>query len=717
MGNSSTDQLNKSFKADLHIHTPKSSDFNSIDPTGIEDYLNILKMAKKENISILGITDHYSIDGYIKLREIKEELEKEFTTASLSQKRLVKKRLQLFQNVFIIPGVEVKTADGVEYIILFNPEYHLEKIRAFINKFNYNGDSLEIQSNDLTREAANLGCINIAAHVDSNHGMYNTTEKNTTVRMRLFKDPNLHGMHFNSTTTCDKIKSYLKHSEYARGAPIAFIKCSDYHNRKGESIGKDSAYLKLNRVDFSELKAAFMNPLERVSSPEDFDTRKILRELLLNENKLCIENLNDSTKLKFLQQISAYLNTNGGYVLVGVSEEGNIKGVDKNNFDDTIYNLLNYCREELDPKLFSSHYSIIPHAYGEKFVISIYFFHKYVDSIVMIKTENKAYKLLKGKPVEASSTMIMDIVTEKIKSGCLQHLDNNYILKDRIRSDIKAIEDSLIVYPILKKIVRNGIPMFFLIKKIDEMVPLKKLPSSVESKISTYDNGNPSGTIAIISNTSARYKNIFLRYSIPTYRANIKGKKNYKKGHVVLCGGAAYIFTHTVTEIMLPPHIDENGFIIELAPSSRTISPEYVVAFLKSSPFLWYMWEKYGELNFTSMIITPQEFKIPLLDKKTQLQITDLVKELCKHEKEYLENVNKIERELSKIKKPPDKLDDNKDLLNNNCNNEICRIALEIDNIFYEKMEITIEERKIITNTLKKLDLCVENEITPTVKT
>jgi len=711
--------LKKPFKADLHVHTPASSDFNLRKPNDIEEeYLAILKMARREKVSILGITDHYSINGYIKLHEIKEKLDNKFrTTMSSKEEKLIEKKIKLFESLFIIPGVELKTRDGVEYIILFDPENPVKRIQSFLRSLDLDRsrDFLKIQSTDLTKRTKKFGCINIAAHADSNNGVYNVTENNPTLRILLFKDPNLDGMHFKSSVTRDKIKSLLKTPQYRRENLLTFIKCSDFHNRPGEKIGKEATYLKLNEPTFSELIEAFRNPVERISSPETFDTKKILNTLLLEENKLCIERLDNGTKAKFLQYVSAYSNSDGGYILIGVSEKRNIKGIDKSNVQSVVKYLVTILRDELDPR-FPPPFSVIPYPYGEKLILSI-FFPRYNDSIVMVKPENNAYELRENKPIVASSAAIMDIVMQKVKSECLTHLERYRILKNKIASDIKGIEDSLIVYPLLKKIARDGKPLRFLVDKLYG-VPPSDLTVKLKKKILLYPNGNSTGTIVILGNVVPRYEYACLRYSTPTYRIkNISGadsEEETTKGCIVLCGGAVYILTHSVKKIILPSETGEFSIITEVASSLQKTWPvEYIVAFLKSSPFLWYIWEKYGEFNLVKKQ-TFLDLKIPSLDKEARFHIVTLVRELCKYEKSYLGVINKLEKERSKrvSENQEEELKKKINDLTNDCNSKIGKTSLEIDDVFYEKLYINEGEQEIIQDALKRLDLYVTGDST-----
>lgn len=708
----------KIFKADLHVHTPASSDFERKTHNIEEEYFAILKMAKRNKIHILGITDHGSIDGYLRFLKMKEELDNELLATVLPKEmKSIERKIGLFENVLIVPGIELKTRYGPHYVILFDPEKPVNSIRSFLDSLDSNlkDDALTIQGTELTKRAKRFGCINIAAHVDSNGGIYNISKNSSPMRKILFKDPNLDGMHFVSQVCGDEIKSLFQDPYYRRQDTLAFIKCSDFHNRPGEEVGKKAAYFKLDKPSFLELVEAFQNPIERVSSPGKFDINRILQTLLSKKNRLCIEILDKSTKTQFLQYASAYSNSDGGYILVGISNKENIKGIEKENISSVRKCLLNFLTKELDPVLLPFP-DVIEYEWEQKIVLTI-FFPRYDNSIVLLKSGHNAYELKQNEPVAASSAAIMNIVIQKVRSECLIHLEHNRNLVEKLTSDIRGIEDSLTIYPIFNKILRDGPSLRYLVRETS-VVPPSELTMGFKKKTSLYMNGNPTGATIILDNTKPRQKDIILRYSAPAYRGkNISGTKkenSFEKGCIVLYGGATHLLNHSVKKIIPTVEAGELAIIVEVSSSLQKHFPvEYIVAFLKSSPFLWYAWEKYGEFN----LVKGERFldlRIPLVNKETQLRIVSLVQDVCRNEKNYLKEFNKIEKELPKRigEKQKEELIGKRSNLILSCNSEIDKTSLEIDNLFYEELNINEEEQKIIQDTLGRQDLYVAGSST-----
>ena len=118
---------------DLHVHTPESKLGNSFTGISWNTYVDALEhAAAAAGISVIGVTDYMSIDGYSRLR-------KERASSRLSQVQL------------LIPNIEFRalpsTTDGkaLNIHLLVDPsdEGHEEKIiRALSNlRVKYNGES------------------------------------------------------------------------------------------------------------------------------------------------------------------------------------------------------------------------------------------------------------------------------------------------------------------------------------------------------------------------------------------------------------------------------------------------------------------------------------------------------------------------------------------------------------------------------------------------
>lgn len=124
-------------KWDLHIHTPgtaKNDNFPKDEHW--KEYLNVLE--RNVDIAVLGVTDYFSIDNYLKLKEFQ------------TQGRL--------QGKYLIPNIELRilpvtTSEvPINLHVLFDPELDISCIRReFLKKltFTYRGSTFTAETDDL----------------------------------------------------------------------------------------------------------------------------------------------------------------------------------------------------------------------------------------------------------------------------------------------------------------------------------------------------------------------------------------------------------------------------------------------------------------------------------------------------------------------------------------------------------------------------------------
>lgn len=167
-------------KWDLHVHTPESfhHEFGFSDQTEREKYKGdiwakyIDELEKIPDISVLGITDYFSIDGYKKVLDYRKQ-----------------GRLQNFD--LILPNIEFRLDKLVEhnkkinYHVIFSDEVEIESIEGeFLNELHIKTDSFESRSlsrrtiEEVGRTAKDhqqefkgksdyeVGCMNIAVQLE-----------------------------------------------------------------------------------------------------------------------------------------------------------------------------------------------------------------------------------------------------------------------------------------------------------------------------------------------------------------------------------------------------------------------------------------------------------------------------------------------------------------------------------------------------------------------
>ena len=136
----------KFYKVDLHIHSPSSDCYKG--PKNDDEYFSILQRCKEKGLRVVAITDHNSIDGHKKFFRLKEKLLEEKNSLSLitdsaqakDKVKLINSKLNLFDDILLLPGVEIEVSNGIHLLGIFNPETDIEKIESFLINAGYGGD-------------------------------------------------------------------------------------------------------------------------------------------------------------------------------------------------------------------------------------------------------------------------------------------------------------------------------------------------------------------------------------------------------------------------------------------------------------------------------------------------------------------------------------------------------------------------------------------------
>lgn len=186
---------------DLHVHTPFSY-FNQF--PSWDDYIEKLKeKAIEHNISVVGITDYFSIDGYEKLLDECEAEDKKSTPHI---------KLSDNKNLFVLPIIEIRldnfTSDNsaVNLHIIFSPQILPATIRSnFLENLDimYSGVSLKCKESDLIKigyAEANSG------RYDSNLDIIQLSEE----QRKDYKKKALSCITFSSSNFNEKLEKFEK---------------------------------------------------------------------------------------------------------------------------------------------------------------------------------------------------------------------------------------------------------------------------------------------------------------------------------------------------------------------------------------------------------------------------------------------------------------------------------------------------------------------------
>lgn len=244
------------FSADLHVHSfGGSHDVKdaSMTPDALVD------AAVKLGIAVLAITDHNSI----------KNTEKSIESAQRHPGKIL-----------VIAGVEVTTAHG-HLLVYFAPDA-LDKLQSFlarldITKAGTNESHTTKSMADVITEAARLGGVCIAAHIDRKTGFESIAAGFPNWKKDIIGAPGLAGLEFadaanlgwysghDATPEGADRKRLLEKRKQALGrpAPLAHVQNSDAHTLAdfiASPSKRTSTRIKMNDLTFDGFRTAFTPP-------------------------------------------------------------------------------------------------------------------------------------------------------------------------------------------------------------------------------------------------------------------------------------------------------------------------------------------------------------------------------------------------------------------------------------------------------------------------
>lgn len=255
---------------DLHVHTPASSCYQCKGDLTLEGhYLNVLSEYAKRNIKMIAITDHNTLKGYKKLISIKEDLQQKLKAANDEEKQDLQQKLDLYEKVHIIPGIEFTAYPHIHILMLFDENEDFNKIDEFLLKCGYDEEKqgrdldniLNIDVVGIIEECRKLNGITIAAHIDRETGLLYWLEEENIEDREIFNNEGLTGVHILKEET----KKYLEENviNENRNDKFIYINASDFHNEM-DDMEKRATFMNIKEYSFKGLKEVFENAKENI---------------------------------------------------------------------------------------------------------------------------------------------------------------------------------------------------------------------------------------------------------------------------------------------------------------------------------------------------------------------------------------------------------------------------------------------------------------------
>ena len=588
------------FKADLHIHTPASKCYKG--PKEDEEYIRIIKKAEEKGLKIIAITDHNSIEGYEKLIDQQERIKAEVDglkklSDSKEAKRIIKedeKLLNLFNSMLILPGIEFEVNNGVHMLVIFNPETDITTIKDFLKNGGFDSDSFgkedDVFSNwslfDFYNESRKYDCLIFDAHTDSNKGIFNTIQEGTT-RIHAFTDNALVGICYKNERQKNNIRKLFLQPTYRRTNPVAFLKSSDAH--KTDDIGNEKTFFRIKNLNWYDFKDSFNNPDECIFTSNP-NTKKIINNISNTGRCIFISELNERHVDVFAESLCGLNNAGGGYVVIGADSKDVVNGIEIRNKDKfkELKDLIDKISLRTKLNLFSVNFHLLKDGF---YIIVVKIDSN--DELVDVDNDGVIYCCKKGENVKLNASQIQQVLTRKIEAKYQHHLSKELAI---ISKSISAVDTYLKSQPILNSYGKISTTIYNYVSFLDVQQPTRmtiEQKQTLSKQYEKHENGCYKGNIIFIDSVlKPRLKDAYLRITPPKF--NLKGLKKLsdKKFLYVAPGGAVFY-----SESELNYHNNKNIPVLKIEVTDN-YPIKFLGAFLKSSFFLWYVKNKFGDFDF-----------------------------------------------------------------------------------------------------------------------
>ncbi|MCH8907074.1 MAG: AAA family ATPase [Candidatus Heimdallarchaeota archaeon] len=239
----------------LHVHTPASHRFNQ----DFSGDLNIspeafLTAVVEAGLDVIGVTDHNNCDWIDPLKEAKSN------TSDIRIKQLT-----------ILPGVEIKTNDGVHVLAIFDEDKPTTELVEFIRSIglksyeSFQNDQerknsctdpiWDLKDGSLLDKIIEEGGLPILPHINRPNGFYHTYSESPNPRDKLIRAENVRIFECNQSEVPEHInqvrKEYISNNKLV---PFVFINHSDIHSESQFPEMTRWTWIKLGKPSLNSIK-------------------------------------------------------------------------------------------------------------------------------------------------------------------------------------------------------------------------------------------------------------------------------------------------------------------------------------------------------------------------------------------------------------------------------------------------------------------------------
>lgn len=363
------------FRADLHLHTPGSNDYQEPDVS----YVEILRHAEMRGLDIIAFTDHNTVTGYKAMMEEINGLEylEKLGRIQPDEKRKLAEYRRLLDKILVLPGFEFTATFGFHILGIFSPQTSIRQLEHTLLSLNIppttldEGSSVVGASSDVLtayRMISYAGGVVIAAHANSSHGVaMRGFDFGGQTKIAYTQDPFLHALELTDLERQGR-KSTARFfdgtkPEYPRR--MRSIQGSDAHrlmvdprNTKHLGVGDRVTEVQLPERSFEALLEVFRsNDFARTrpyqSSRAPFDHVQNARE----EGPSIVQAFHDGMTRRggrmyaVIADVCAMANTNGGTIYIGVTAKPKEPPIGVPDITESVEMLRDEIEEKIAPQL------------------------------------------------------------------------------------------------------------------------------------------------------------------------------------------------------------------------------------------------------------------------------------------------------------------------------------------------------------------------------
>lgn len=687
---------NRFYKVDLHVHTPASKCFEG--DKSDNGYWEILKCAVRNEVRAIAITDHNTLAGYETLINLRKQTKKEYEIVQKynipeEDKNALKEKIELFEKVYILLGVEITLDPGVHIIVLCG-ENEKAELSELLDEIGYTSDrrgsdsdvSPNVDIKNFLKNPKLQGKIVYAPHVDSDKGIWNNLSGR--YREEIFSTNCINAISCNNPSQLSRIKKLVAAQPgYIRKKPFAYINASDAHRES--DVGSKYSFFSLNEFSFEEVKKAFEAPEEKISDIERPGFISFVDKCIENNKSVFVNTLEELPK-----SICAILNSGYGYVLLGItagSESRSYSGI--NIGEEELHKIINSSISRLSTAN-QGHARINVGFISEKvgtgkwaFAISI----RDYSYGLWVLDKKEAYILGENGSVKLAS---VDNIAAIVRENVLNKLQafnkrNDAIIKDAMNKMAQA-SFPITKYVLFDKLSSRSIPFDLLF----DVTPIYRNKSSKIGLDEIAVNGDPDGNMYFVYDVNPRLEDACLRYSCPQCKCKdeeyISHLKKFQGPAIIIssCGGCFLVDT---TDAF---YIEALGDALVLTPNEtfkeEQISMYHIIAWLKSSFCMWACLEDSGSVNYYKADAFHSLFFANNSQFVKSKDIETLVKSILEKEHQFL---------VDTIKYGEDDDEEFSDLCIAH-NNLISQISYRLESIIQDIYQIADEDIALINDDL-----------------